>query len=188
LTLLTLALFLFTNTTYAQEKIEREYAIKSTQVPKPALEFIHQVFENSRIRWYAEESQKGRSIEAKLKRDGTIYSIEFDTDGKPQDIEMLIKFKSLPEKLCLAIQRTLEAEFRRIKIQKVQRQWTGPAPTLQLLLAKKKPIALYTTRYELVIRGTKDKSTSDYEVLVDDQGMLIRTSKIIYGDNPHLIF
>jgi hypothetical protein len=47
---------------------------------------------------------------------------------------------------------------------------------------------LYTTRYELVIRGTKDKSTSDYEVLVDDQGMLIRTSKIIYGDNPHLIF
>jgi hypothetical protein len=188
LTLVALAVFLFPVTTFAQEKIEREYAIKSTQVPEPALQFIDQVFENPRIRWYAEESQKGKSIEAKVKRDGTIYSIEFDPDGKPQDIETLIKFKSLPEKLGQAIQHTLEAEFSRIKIYKVQRQWTGPATTLQLLLGKKKPAALYTTRYELVIRGTKDKSTSDYEVLVDDHGMLIRTSKIIYGDNPHLIF
>jgi hypothetical protein len=188
LTLAALLLLVCPKTIYAQEKIEREYAIKSTVVPESALQFIDQVFENPRIKWYAEESQKGQSIEAKVKGDGTIYSIEFDKAGRLQDIETLIKFKSLPENLREAIENKLETKFSRIKIRKVQRQWTGSATTLQLLLAKKAPEEKYTVRYELIIRGTKDKSTSDYEVLVDDKGSLIRTSKIIYGDNPHLIF
>mgnify|MGYP001072790456 CR=1 FL=1 len=182
------ALMLCPFTTVAQQKIEREYAIKTTQVPKSAVQYVDQVFEGRKTKWYAEESQKGRSIEAKVKQDGTIYSIEFDESGKLQDIETLIRFKSLPEKLRTAIDKTLEAEFSRIKINKVQRQWTGSAKTLQLLLAKKKAAEAYTTRYELIIRGTKDRRTSDYEVLVDDQGALIRTSKIISKDNPHLLF
>ncbi len=188
LLLVAFALLLNVETTFAQQKTEREYAIKTAQVPKSALQYVDQVFEGRRTKWYAEESQKGRSIEAKVKQDGTIYSIEFDEGGKLQDIETLISFKSLPEALRNTIEKTLEAEFSRIKIIKVQRQWTGPAKTLQLLLAKKEPAEKYTTRYELVIRGTKDRSTSDYEVLVDDQGTLIRTSKIISKDNPHLLF
>jgi len=188
LLLVAFALLLNVETTFAQQKTEREYAIKTAQVPKSALQYVDQVFEGRRTKWYAEESQKGRSIEAKVKQDGTIYSIEFDEAGKLQDIETLISFKSLPEPLRNTIEKTLEAEFSRIKIIKVQRQWTGPAKTLQLLLAKKEPAEKYITRYELVIRGTKDRSTSDYEVLVDDQGTLIRTSKIISKDNPHLLF
>ena len=188
LLLVAYALLLNVETTFAQQKTEREYAIKTAQVPKSALQYVDQVFEGRRTKWYAEESQKGRSIEAKVKQDGTIYSIEFDEGGKLQDIETLISFKSLPEALRNTIEKTLEAEFSRIKIIKVQRQWTGPAKTLQLLLAKKEPAEKYNTRYELVIRGTKDRSTSDYEVLVDDQGTLIRTSKIISKDNPHLLF
>lgn len=188
LLLVAFALLLNVETTFAQQKTEREYAIKTAQVPKSALQYVDQVFEGRRTKWYAEESQKGRSIEAKVKQDGTIHSIEFDEAGKLQDIETLISFKSLPEALRNTLEKTLEAEFSRIKIIKVQRQWTGPAKTLQLLLAKKEPAEKYTTRYELVIRGTKDRSTSDYEVLVDDQGTLIRTSKIISKDNPHLLF
>lgn len=152
------------------------------------MNFVNQAFEGQRIRWYAEESQKGKSIEAKVKQDATIYSIEFDEQGNLQDIETLIKFRSLPEKLQQAIMNTLEADFSRIKIYKVQRQWSGPDATLQQLLAKKKPVEKYTTRYELVIRGNKDRSTSDYEVLVDDEGTLISTSKIIQKDTRHLLF
>ena len=188
LALMALILLLCPKLTYAQQKIEREYAIKATQVPEPALQYVGQMFEKQRIRWYAEESQKGRSIEAKVKADGTIYSIEFDQEGKLQDIEVLVKFQSLSEDLREAVEETLEAEFTRIKILKVQKQWTGPASTLQLLVSKKKPLEKYTTKYELVIRGTKDKSTSDYEVLVDEQGKLISKSKIIQKDSPHLLF
>jgi len=185
--LLALALLLYPRTASAQ-KIEREYAIRTTQVPEQALKYVNQVFDERRTKWYAEESQKGRSIEAKVKQDGTIYSIEFDEDGKLQDIETLIRFRSLPEALQNAIMNSLEAEFSRIKIHKVQRQWTGPAETLQLLLAKKKPEEKYMTRYELVIRGNQDNRTSDYEVLVDDKGTLIRKSRIIQKDSPHLLF
>ncbi len=97
-------------------------------------------------------------------------------------------FRSLPEQLREAIVKTFEAEFSRIKIYKVQRQWTGPASTLQALIAKEKPADKYTTRYEVIIRGTDDKGTSDYEMLVDDQGTLIRKSKIVRKDAPHLLF
>jgi len=186
--LVALILFVLPQPASAQQKIEREYAIKPAQVAEQALKFVNQAFEGQRIRWYAEESQKGKSIEAKVKQDGTIYSIEFDEQGNLQDIETLIKFRSLPEKLQQAIMNTLEADFSRIKIYKVQRQWTGPDATLQQLLAKKKPVEKYTTRYELVIRGNKDRSTSDYEVLVDDEGTLISTSKIIQKDTRHLLF
>lgn len=186
--LVALILFVLPQPAFTQQKIEREYAIKPAQVAEQALKFVNQAFEGQRIRWYAEESQKGKSIEAKVKQDGTIYSIEFDEQGNLQDIETLIKFRSLPEKLQQAIMNTLEADFSRIKIYKVQRQWTGQDATLQQLLAKKKPVEKYTTRYELVIRGNKDRSTSDYEVLVDDEGTLISTSKIIQKDTPHLLF
>lgn len=186
--LVALILSMVPKLTSAQQKIEREYAIKPAQVAEQALKFVNQAFDGQRIRWYAEESQKGKSIEAKVKQDGTIYSIEFDEQGNLQDIETLIKFRSLPEKLQQAIMNTLDADFTRIKIYKVQRQWTGADATLQQLLANKKPIEKYTTRYELVIRGNKDKSTSDYEVLVDDEGTLISKSKIIQKDTPHLLF
>lgn len=188
LALLAFALLLLPGATSAQDKIEREYAIKTSQVPEKALQFVDEIFDDERIRWYAEESQKGRSIEAKVKQDGIIYSIEFDKAGKLQDIEMLISFRSLPEKLRVAIEKTLKAEFSRIKINKVQRQWTGPASTLQALIAKEKTEDKYTTRYELIIRGTDTKGTSDYEMLVDDQGTLLRKSKIIQKDTPHLLF
>lgn len=188
LQLLGLILLLAPKLTSAQQKIEREYAIKATQVPEPALEFVNQTFYKKRIKWYAEESQKGRSIEAKVKQDGTVYSIEFDEKGNLQDIETLISFNSLPQDLQKAIMKTLEADFTRIKIHKMQRQWTGNAATLQQLASKKKPEKEYTTRYEIVIRGSKDRSTSDYEVLVDDHGKLISKSKIIQKDSPHLLF
>ena len=185
---LTLALLMVGPAAFSQHKIEREYAIKTSQVPEQALKFVNQSFNKNRIRWYAEESQKGRSIEAKVKQDGTIYSVEFDEDGNLQDIEMLIAFNSLAEDLRKAMMKTLEADFTRIKIHKVQRQWTGPAATLQQLLNKKSPGGKYTTRYELVIRGTKGKSTSDHEVLLDEKGTLINQSKIIQKDSPHLLF
>jgi hypothetical protein len=188
LQLLGLILLLAPKLTFAQQKIEREYAIKATQAPEPALEFVNQTFDKKRIKWYAEESQKGRSIEAKVKQDGTVYSIEFDEKGNLQDIETIISFNSLPQDLQKAIMKTLEADFTRIKIHKMQRQWTGNAATLQQLASKKKPEEDYTTRYEIVIRGSKDRSTSDYEVLVDDHGKLISKSKIIQKDSPHLLF
>ena len=186
--LLTLVLLMLSPAAFAQHKIEREYAIKTAQVPAQALKFVNQSFSKNRIRWYAEESQKGRSIEAKVKQDGTIYSIEFSEDGSIQDIETLIAFSALSEDLREAIMKTLEADFTRIKIHKVQRQWTGSAATLQQLLAKKKPEGEYTTRYELVMRGTENKHSSDYEVLLDEKGTLISKSKIIQKDSPHLLF
>lgn len=188
LTLLALVLLLYPTLVPAQQKVEREYSIKVEQVPEKALQFTAKAFGSKRLKWYAEESQKGRSIEAKIKQDGTIYSIEFDEAGNLQDVEALIKFGSLPKQLRETIMKTLDLEFDRIKIHKVQLQWTGSDKALLALISGEKPADTYTIRYELIIRGTKGRKASDYEVLVDEQGKTISKLRIVHRDHRHLIF
>lgn len=185
---LAFALLLLPTLTSAQEKKEREYAIKSSDVPEKAIKFTQQSFDGRKIRWYAEESQKGNSIEAKVKQDATIYSVEFDQKGNLLDVEVLIKFKSLPQPLREAIMTTLETQWGRVKVLKAQRQWTGATGALQELITNKKTTQSYTTRYELVIRATKDRVTADYEVLMDEQGKILRQLRVSRNHSPHLLF
>ncbi|MCX2473486.1 hypothetical protein OQZ33_03990 [Pedobacter sp. MC2016-05] len=184
----TFIFLLYPNSLSAQNKIEREFRIKPGKVPKSALNYVTQLFPAGKIKWYVEKSESGESIEAKIKTNRTIYSIEFDRMGKLQDIETIVSFDSLPEKVRGAINEGLKSKFMRIKILKVQRQWSGSPETLQLLLAGKNSSRNYMTRYEIVLRGINIKSTSDYEVLFDDQGRLVKILKIINQNNPHLLY
>ncbi|WP_231463844.1 hypothetical protein [Pedobacter sp. Leaf132] len=162
--------------------------MKPGNVPKSALNYVSQLFPAGKIKWYVEKSESGESIEAKIKNNGNFYSIEFDFTGKLQDIETIVGFNSLSEMLQKSISEALKAKFRRIKILKVQRQWSGSPEAMQFLVAGKNSSKNYMTRYEIVFRGIKNKSTSDYEVLFDDQGKLIKMLKIINQNNPHLLY
>lgn len=183
-----LIVLIYPNSLYSQTKIEREYGMKPGNVPKSALNYVSQLFPAGKIKWYVEKSESGESIEAKIKNNGNFYSIEFDFTGKLQDIETIVGFNSLSEMLQKSISEALKAKFRRIKILKVQRQWSGSPEAMQFLVAGKNSSKNYMTRYEIVFRGIKNKSTSDYEVLFDDQGKLIKMLKIINQNNPHLLY
>ena len=188
LTAIVLAILLTPAFTFAQEKIEREYSIKPSAVPEMALKFTQQAFDGRKVRWYAEESQKGKSIEAKVKQDATVYSVEFDQKGNLLDVEVHIKFRSLPEPLRKTIMNTLETTMGRVKIHKIQRQWTGATEAMKELITDKKTTKPYTTKYELVIRVTKNRVTADYEILMDEQGKVLRQQKISRNHSPHLLF
>ena len=47
----------------AQEKFEKEYRIKTDEVPPTALNFVEALNLNTKIRWYFEENLKGNAIE-----------------------------------------------------------------------------------------------------------------------------
>lgn len=173
---------------YAQDKVEREYKIKPSQVPAKALDFVNSSFQQQKAKWYVEQSTKGKSIEAKIRKDGKLHSVEFDTTGLIQDVEVLVDYNSIPEALQKAIEISLNAEFSRFKIRKVQKQWTAAAADLHTLIKGEAPQGKYTTNYEIVITGRKDNHSDNYEVLFNEQGELMHQSRILESNNQHLLF
>jgi len=173
---------------YAQDKVEREYKIKPSKVPMKALDFIKQSFSEETVRWYMEQSVSGKSIEAKIRKDDRLYSAEFDTLGNIQDIEVLVNFKDIPEALRNIIERSLSEQFSRFKVQKSQKQWIGKAADLQSLIKGDKPGARHETNYEIVITGRKDKHSDEYELLFNEDGVLLRQQKILESNQQHLTF
>ena len=84
-----LLLFPFTST--AQHKYEREQRISSEIIPQSAQNFIDSIGSDSKIKWYKEVSLNEVTFEAKFKHNKKKFSVEFDTLGTLQDVELAIK-------------------------------------------------------------------------------------------------
>ncbi|WP_299211756.1 hypothetical protein [uncultured Aquimarina sp.] len=173
---------------YSQNKLEKEYRIKSSDVPKLALDFMTQGPFDKKIKWYAEESQDGNSIEAKTIYKNRKYSVEFDTEGNPQDVEQKIPFTSIPEDLRKQIQNSLDSIFTKSKVKKTQKQWVASRSTLISLINKKTVTENYNVNYELVIKGKKNRRYSYYELLYDYSGSLLRILKIVNANTDNLLY
>lgn len=186
--LFSFALLMVGNSLSAQEKLEREYSISKQQVPDKALQFVAENYAGLRVRWYREENLQGQSIEAKLKKKRQWHSIEFDTLGRLQDVEILIKYKDIAEDLREEMEGWMEEEFSSYKIDKVQRQWSGSESAMAQLIKEGKSELDFERRYEIVVKGRKGGKTDFYELLFDDDGELLEMAKIIERSVNHMIF
>lgn len=186
--LLLLTLLFHLTLAYSQDKSEREYRIKSSEVPAKAFEYVETNFQDVRMKWYGEDNLDGKAFEAKGKMQGNLYSVKFSMNGELQDIEMVMKFSSIPEDVRIAIEKNLESRFSKFKLQKTQIQWLGNAADLAALIRGEKVTGIYKTNYEITLRGTKERRTEYYEVLADHKGELVRESKIVQRTNQNLIY
>ncbi|TSE11343.1 hypothetical protein [Aquimarina algiphila] len=178
----------FTVFATAQTKYEREYRIQPDIVPPKALSFIDSCFFKNTIRWYAEESQDGKTIEAKTKKNRARFSIEFDTLGNPIDIEKTIHFKTLPKEIKTNITHSLDSVFTKYTIVKTQIQWKADRQTLLSLMQEKASKDSYTTLYEIVIKGKREKNYHLYEVLIDPKGTIIKFLEIVQRNSDNIQF
>jgi len=111
--------------THAQEKFEKEYRIKTEEVPVKALKFVTQLGFTKKVKWYREEGLTQTSIEAKSKKNREKYSIEFDELGTIEDIEKKIAWSSIPLSTRNNIRSYFDTAHQKICIQKIQIQYTG---------------------------------------------------------------
>lgn len=164
---------------FAQTKFEREYRIKEKDVPEQALRFINNAVEGGKVKWYAEESQDGNNIEAKLKYQKQKFSVEFDTLGNLQDVEKTVKLKNLNQKTSDAISRSLATKFGDYKIRKVQIQWTAnDYETLTELIRNRNSTGTYDEKFEIVIETRKNKAYKAFEVLIDRNGKIEKSLEL----------
>jgi len=170
----------------AQIKYEREYDLRSHQVPQRARSFVDSCCAGSRVKWYGEESLTGKSVEAKLKYRGSVYSIEFDTSGKNQDVEKTISLNTIVSSVRQKIIHQLDSVFSKYVIEKIQVQWIGSNEMLFQMIQKNATVLPLTLNYEIVVKGRKANSISRYELLFDRNGVAVRVSKIVQRNTDNL--
>lgn len=167
-------------------KFEREYRLSSAEVPAGPAAFVAAIEPDRRLKWYREESEKGTGLEAKFRRDGSHYSVEFDSTGQLLDIEVLVDWQTVPATAREGICDMLNGRFAKFRIRRLQRQWTGPDELLlrQVREGGKQPGV--QTRYELVVRGRTDKGLTGLELLFDEQGRILEESRIVDRNTDNL--
>lgn len=170
----------------AQQKYEREYRLHAEEVPPLAQDFLEACGFSSKIKWYGEESLDGHSVEAKLKEDGVTYSIEFDTLGHLQDVEIDIKQEQLPAATEQAIHVHLDRVFDKYRFIKIQKQWTGKNETILELIREGESQKAFDVKYEIVLKGKKDKERAWYEFLFSGDGSFEKRSTIIFRNTDNL--
>lgn len=170
---------------FSKDKFEQESRIKPKDVPSKALGFVDSLYLNTNIKWYLEEGLSKKSFEAKFKRKKIRHSVEFDSLGTIEDIEMDVNWDKLEPKLIESISSQLQQNCLRFKILKVQRQFTGSENDL-LRLLKTNTLSNLEQNYEIIVRCKLENEVSLFEYLFNDDGKLIAKSKIVFKNSSHL--
>jgi hypothetical protein len=167
-------------TVFGQYKFEREYRIKQSEAPEQAIKFTNQIGFKNRIKWYAEESQDGKTFESKVYHNGKKHSIEFSSTGEIIDVEVKVKFSKLAENIQYKIKSVLKTKFKKFKIRKVQLQYKGDK---ELLIKGIKNDFEIAPKFEIVLKGKSNKNFELYELLFDSTGERIEKELKFSPDN-----
>lgn len=174
-------------TCFSQDKIEKETRIKTLDVPSNAKKWLQDSFEKiKRPKWFLEYSQNGKSFEAKFKYQNHFHSVEFDSLGHVEDVEIEIFYSEIPGETWEVIQSYYKSEFELVKVEKIQRQFSGAKSDLEDFFDEEEQDGV-TIRYEIVFQG-KNKTWSLWEALFDESGKFISKLEVQIRPNDNLIF
>jgi len=111
---------------FSQVKNEREERIPISEFPKVAQSYFNVISQNVKyLKFYKETDGDKQSFEAKFKIKKLYYSVEFDTLGKLEDIEIVIKKKHIPKNIIKEISKYFDKNFRKARLIKIQKQYVN---------------------------------------------------------------
>lgn len=146
------------------QKVEIEKRISSDEFPSNSIEFLKDSFPDGEgTRYYKEINSTGINYEAKFEYSGTLYSVEFNTNGEWLDTESLVSINKLDMNILNNMNHYLDKRFSSCKIKKLQKQRSSSG-----------------IRYEAVIKGRKKGKPEFYEFLFDSEGHYLQDEIIIF--------
>jgi hypothetical protein len=173
---------------FSQLKFEKESRLKRADIPPLAFELIESLAIPGKIKWYSEENLTGNSVEAKFRFNKKYYSIEFDTGGNLQDVEITIEIFEIQEGVKESIFKKLESEFNKYSIQKIQAHYPGKNPEILSIIKNPPKETGNNIKYELVVNGKTGNTTKQYEMVFDNKGILTEKKEIIQKNADNLEF
>jgi hypothetical protein len=171
---------------FAQEKFEKESRIKQRDVPQKALDFIESANIKGKMKWYLEQGLNRKSIEVKFQQNRKRYSVEFDTLGTIEDVEIELKATELPASLNNTINAQLQNDCIKYKVEKIQVQYSGSEEQLLAKLKNPASVQNLVTKYEVVVKCTFKNNVELLEYLFTDTGTVLSVSTIVFKNSSHL--
>jgi hypothetical protein len=155
-------------------KYEHEKTVSFTDVPDLAIETVEYLCgQHKKGKWLRENNIDRISFEFKTKIDKQKISIEFDSVGNFEDLEMNYSFKKLSPDLQSKISKYLMDHYKTYSIKTLQLQWTSyERPFTNTSFAD-------YTNIEIVIKALKGKQFGSFELLFDKAGKFISESEIV---------
>ncbi len=171
-----------------QDKYEHESRLKIENVSEKAIRFVEKLSLEGKIKWYLEKGINTSSIEAKSKFERRNISVEFDTLGTVEDIEIEIPWKHVADDVRQRMAKHLEAVFTKYDVRKVQIQFLGDEKTLISISKDKFKVTDTSHNYEIILKGVTDDSVELYEFLFSGDGDFMQKAKIIFRNIDNLQF
>ena len=170
----------------AQEKDEREWRVKTKEVPNAALYWFKDAYEiTKRTKWYGEKNETGNFFEAKLNRDGHRHSVKFTDEGIVIDVEIEFSLDNLPTDVQKNIRAALDSISPIHRVLKLQEQWTGTPDKLKDLISRNKRENL-EKRFELEAFFSSGEKAGYYELMFLKSGEFDSIRPIKPNTSDHL--
>lgn len=170
-------------------KVEREEGIKEKHVPKAAIKWLYDAFENvKKPNWFQEFYIDGYSYEAKFRLDGKYFSVEFDSLGTLEDVEIEMDFEELEESVQENLNQYFSSAYQAYRISKIQIQYTGEEDDLEDFFDENENEGIMV-RYEIEYRGKVSNQEDEiWEGTFEADGTFISKRKIEIRITDNLIF
>ncbi len=178
-TIFIIILTFFITSLLAQKKVEKEYRISQEMVPSEALLFLKEVYGSTeKAKWYYEEDAGKKSFEAKIKHNNHAHSIEFDTLGILEDIEIIIDWDEIPDIAKQNIEKHLTENYQKYGIERIQMQISGDTETIRKSIKKGEYYRPDILRFEIEYLGKIQKSHQLWEGLFNENGLFIEKREV----------
>ena len=173
---------------FGQVKFEKELRVQKSRVPAKALEWLDEVIDHKKkLKWYYQTDGGYNSFEAKFKRERKSFSVEFDTEGNIQDIEIEEHWRKLPLLVRNNISDYLQSKFSKFRVDNVEIQYSGTEEALKKWEGDDK-LNQIVIKYEVEFYGKKANDKKFWEGLFDRDGNILNRREIIIPPSNNLFY
>lgn len=162
------------------KKVEKEYPVAEERVPENAIVCLNYFSGVQSGKWLIEENETGQHFEFKGRINSHFTSVEFTGEGDFLDVEVEVRLSEIPDSIGIAIKKLLDARYDKIRIRKIQIQYSGKCSEVALKIRRKGLPVDPETKFEVVARvKKKGVPTAEYEFLFSAEGALERYAVIV---------
>jgi len=175
----------------SQTKNEREERITIAELPEKAKTTLSKLPNAiKRLKFYKETDGDHRSYEAKFKYEKKYYSIEFDTLGIIEDIEVVLKQHQFTNGVKTEIFSYFENSFKKNKLIKIQKQYVYTADISANVFVKRVLSGTIDTtiNYEIIAEVTEASKRNLKEFTFDQNGKFVSLRSLVHDNYSHVLY
>ena len=184
-------LFLWISFSFSQVKNEKEDRIHASEFPEKTSTYFNTISQDVKyLKYYKETDGSKKSYEVKFKYRREHYSVEFDTLGNLEDIEVVIKKKHIPKEIKTVIWRYFENNFKKTTLVKVQKQYVNTTKNTDKQFIRhilEKPFNKHT-HFEIIAEIKTKKTHELREFTFDRNGKFEKSRLVTTSSYEHALY